>query len=132
MTEHVDLQFSYEADVLIVRANGRYLIENVEAAIKQIAAAIEQKPVKAALVDLRNVPGSIAFMDRFELGKLAGLHLRTIPIGAVAREDQLDKHRLALVVARNRGATIELFCELSAAQEWLDALPPPNKGLTEV
>jgi len=127
MDEMTGIQFAHESDVLVVRAFGRYLVENTEPAVAKVGEAIKQRPVKAALIDLRGVTGGITFMDRYRLGKMAGSYLRLVPVAVVVNFEQMDKERIGLVVARNRGANIELFTDLPAAQAWLATIPARNQ-----
>jgi hypothetical protein len=123
---NADFHFVLESDCLNVRAIGRYVLVQKEAAVKAIAAAIEAQPVKAALVDIREVPGPYTFMDRYELGELAGRFLRQVPIAIVALEEQTDKERIGKMAARNRGANLEVFTDLAEAQAWLQKYLTPT------
>lgn len=113
------LEFDDKLACLTVRARGPYFIAQKRAAILSIAAAIEVRKVKAALVDLRKVTGPITFMDRFQLGELGGEFLRRIPIAVLALEEHLDAERIGWMVARNRGANVEVFTDLAEAETWL-------------
>ena len=84
-----------------------------------IASVIAERPIKGALVDLREVPGPYTFMDRYQLGEVAGRHLAGTPIAVVMHEEQADPQRIGMLVARNRGANIEVFTEESEARAWL-------------
>lgn len=123
MSEANELEFIHETDALVVRVAGRYLIEHTEQGVLRIADAIRQRPVKAALIDLRGITGSITFMDRYKVGQLAGTHLRMVPIAALVTPGQMDMEQIGVTVARNRGANVELFTDLSAAQAWLASIP---------
>lgn len=125
--ESSGLQIGHEGDLLKVRANGRYVLENMEAAFQAIARAAIDHPVKAALIDLRGITGQVTFMDRFKLGESAGRHLTMIPIAAVVREDHMDPGKIGKMVAVNRGAKVEVFVDLGEARQWLDQIKPPHK-----
>lgn len=122
-----DLQFDYESGCLIVRASGPYFLEQKEAAIKAIAAAIKAQPVKAVLVDLRAVPGHPTFMDRYQLGELAGRYLTHGPIAVLAHEKQTDPQRIGKIVANNRGAKVEIVTDLVEAEKWLKKYIGPDQ-----
>ena len=124
------LQFEYTDALLIVRASGRGKIETKAAAVQAIAAALAAQPVVGALVDLREVDGPYTFMDRYQLGELAGIHLSKIPVAVLAHEIQTDKQRIGKLVAINRGACLEVFTELNAALAWLKKNCP--RHVTEV
>ena len=115
-----DLHFDYKDGRLMVRATGRGMIEHKEESILAIAEAIDANPVKAALVDLRELVGPYTFMDRYQLGELAGRHLYKVPFAVIILEQQLDHQRIGQLVAVNRGAKMLVFSDPVAAQEWLD------------
>lgn len=95
------------------------MIDQKEASIKEIAEALNAQPVNAALVDMREVEGPYTFMDRYQLGELAGRYLAKIPLAVLALEIQTDKQRIGQLVAVNRGAKMEVFTDPDAAMAWL-------------
>jgi len=111
--------FEYLSGCLLVRATGRFMIDQKEAAIKEIAEALNAQSVNAALVDMREVEGPYTFMDRYQLGELAGRYLSKIPLAVLALENQTDKQRIGQLVAVNRGAKMEVFTDPDAAMAWL-------------
>ena len=116
---NTDIHFEHESDCLFVRAISRYFLIQKEEAIQAIVDALKARPVKAALVDLRGVPGPVTFTDRYRLGELTGRYLAGTPIAVVVFEEQADPERIGKLVARNRGANIEVFTDLAEAQAWL-------------
>lgn len=124
---NADFLFVHESDCLKVRVISRHILIQKEAAILAVASAIAARPVKAALVDIRAVPGPYTFMDRYELGELAGQHLTLVPIAVLALEEQTDKERIGKMVARNRGANLEVFTDPAEAQAWLQKYLTPEK-----
>jgi len=121
------LEFGDEHGCLTVRANGPYLIVQKRAAIMAIANAIEVRKVKAARVDMRGVTGPITFMDRYQLGELGGEFLRRTPFAVLALEEHLDAERIGWMVARNRGANVEVFTDPAEAKTWLQPYLAPAK-----
>ncbi len=105
---------------LIVRLTGPDFITQKEATFKTVANAVRAKPIKALLVDLRGVEGTFSFMDRYQIGELTGRHLASVPIGALCLQEQLDRQRIAKLVAINRGADVEVFIDEAAAYAWLE------------
>jgi hypothetical protein len=119
MSTPAGLQFEYASGCLTVRATGRGMIEHKEASIKAIAEAIEARPTKAVLVDMRGLLPPFSFMDRYQIGELTGKYLSGIPIAALALEEQTDKQRIGQLVAINRGARVEVFIDAAIAEAWL-------------
>jgi hypothetical protein len=106
---------------LAIRVLGRDILENKEATVKVIAELIRTHQAKAALIDLREVPGEVTFLDRYELGELAGRHLAQTLIAVLVLEQQADHQRIGKIVARNRGANLEVFTDQASAEAWIDA-----------
>lgn len=113
------VQSEYVSGCLIVRITGRDFITQKEATFKAVANAVSEQPIKALLVDLRGVVGSYSFMDRYQIGELTARHLADVPIAALCLEVQLDRQRIAQLVAVNRGADVEVFIDETAAYAWL-------------
>jgi hypothetical protein len=113
------VQSEHVSGCLVVRITGRDFITQKEATFKAVANAVREKPIKALLVDLREVEGSYSFMDRYQIGELTARHLADVPIGALCLEVQLDRQRIAKLVAVNRGAEVEVFIDETAAYAWL-------------
>lgn len=98
----------------------RDIMERKEATIETIAELIRSHQAKATLIDLRGVPGDVTFLDRYELGELTGRYLPQISIAALVLERQADHKHIGKIVARNRGAYLEVFTDQASAEAWLD------------
>lgn len=127
MNNSTDLQFEYKSGCLIVRTSSRYVIVQKEVAMKAVVAAIKARPVRAALVDLHGVPSPYTFMDRYQLGELAGRYLTQVPLAVPAPKVQTDKQLIGKLVANNRGANLEVFTDPAKAQAWLQNYLTPDK-----
>ena len=127
MSISTELKFRYESGCLIAIATGSYMIEHKEDAIKAMAAAIKARPVRAALADMRGLTISYGFMDRYQLGELAGRYLSAVPLATLNLAAQVDPEHIAQVVAKNRGAKLELFTDEAAAYAWLKQHQTPQK-----
>ena len=119
MSEPPEIEFSVRPGCLLIHVRGREIVQNKPAVIKMIGDAIRKHQVRAALLDTREVPGPVSFMDRFQLGTLAGQHLSGLRIGVLARPDQADPQRIGQLVAKNRGVEVEVFTDPAAADAWL-------------
>lgn len=127
MSISTELKFRYESGCLVVIATGSYMIDHKEAALKAIAAAIKARPVRAALADMRGITKPYGFMDRYQLGELAGRYLSAVPVATLNRPDQVDPEHIGQVVAKNRGASAEVFTDEAAAYAWLKKYQTPEK-----
>jgi len=72
------------------------------------------------LVDTTGVALKISLADRFFAGKrwriFAGYRIK---VAFVSRPEQIDPGKFAILVAQNRGVTVETFTDFQAAEEWL-------------
>ena len=119
MINHPELKVEQVAGCLIATASGRYVIEHKEAAMKALAEAARKTAAKAILVDLRGIAKPYGFMDRYQLGEMAGRHLTFLPVAALTFESDSDPGRIGKLVANNRGAKVEVFTHEGAAYAWL-------------
>ena len=119
MKAQPDLTYSIRPGCLLVLVRGRQIVENKSATIQAIAEEARKASVRAALLDTREVPGPVSFMDRFQLGALAGRYLSGVSIGVLARPDQADPQKIGQLVAKNRGVAVEVFTDPAAAEAWI-------------
>jgi hypothetical protein len=130
MSVSEDFIFEYTADYLLVRASGRSVLDEKEASVKAIVAAIKAQPVRGALIDLRAVLKPYTFMDRYQLGELAGRYFTDVPIAVLSTPAQVDPQFIGKLVATNRGAKLEVFTDEAKAQAWLRHNPDMRKPAT--
>jgi hypothetical protein len=128
MGDHATLQLDYRDNCLVIHVHGRAILDQTEKTMQRIATAITARPVRATLVDVRAVPGRIAFLDRFQLGKMAGQYLAGMRVGCLMHEAQADPQRIGQLAARNRGANVEIFTDPAAAEAWLKKQSAPKPG----
>lgn len=114
------LRCEFRRGAVVIHVLNRDILEKMETTTKAIAKLIRSHRAKAALIDLRDVPGEATFMDRYQLGQQAGHHLPRIPIAVLIHERLADPQRIGETVARNRGANIEVFTDPAGAQAWFD------------
>ncbi len=121
MTATTDpLLFSHEPHCLKIRAVGRAILDGKDEVAQAIAAVIAAQPVRAAILDLREVPGNFSFTDRIQMGEAAGRYLAGTPFAVILREAQVDPDRIGKVVACNRGANVEIFTDEAEARAWVE------------
>ncbi len=124
MSEPVKLQLEYRDDCLVIRPQGRDILDRMAATMQAIADAIRAQPVRATLIDMVALPGPVSFLDRYQLGETAGRYLPRIRLAALINEVHADPKRIGQLVAQNRGAAIEVFTDPAAADAWLKNIPP--------
>ncbi len=104
---------------LTIRLRNGDILLKMEPTIRQIAGVIEAQRPKATLIDFRAVPPPTGFIERYQLGELAGRYLAGHHLAVLVRPDQADRQRIGKVVATNRGVLLEVFLDQAAAEAWL-------------
>jgi len=128
MDGSVQIPFQAQSGGLIIRFNNRDLVERKPATFKALAELIKAHQARVVLMDLRALPGEASFLDRYELGEMAARHLPRIALGVLSTEPQLDRGRIAMVVATNRGMRIEVFTDPVAADAWFEKNTRPAEA----
>jgi hypothetical protein len=126
MPPALPIEFQQQPGCLIAVLKGRAVVENKPATFRAIAGELEARHLEAVLVDMRPVPGLLTFMDRFQLGVLAGHYLAGYALAALARPEQLDPGRIGQLVAKNRGADVQLFHDPVDADAWVRKQAPKH------
>jgi hypothetical protein len=126
MAELANLELEYRDDSLVIRVHGRGIIEKMPETFQAMADAIRARPVRATLIDLRDISGPITFLDRYQLGEMAGRYLPRILLAALMHKDQADRKHIGQLVALNRGANVEIFTDQAKADAWLKKVPARN------
>jgi len=119
MSQPDNFHFESVADCLNIRILTRFVLQQKDDAFQAMADAIRGHAAKAAFVDIRAVPGPYTFMDYIELGEMAARYLAFVPVAVMGGSEQLDPERIGKVVARNRGANLEVFTSEAEAHAWL-------------
>ena len=119
MSDQPALEFRPQPGCLLITVRTREILEQKAATIQTIASTLKNGDLRAALLDTREVPGPVTFMDRFQLGVAAGRFLRGLSIGVLARADQADPQKIGQLVARNRGVEVEVFTDPALADAWV-------------
>ncbi len=106
-------------DCLLVSARGTMSVAWFIALVGRIAQVVRDTPTKSALIDVREVVGSLSDMDRYDIGVGAASFGIRVPVGIVGTEPLIEPDHLGEVVARNRGMNVRAFTDYDAASRWL-------------
>src|SRR5262249_22156028 len=72
------------------------------------------------LIDTMGLAAKTSTVSRFLVGEKLGVFARCkIKVAFVSRPEQIDYQKFAVLVAQNRGVTVETFTDFQAAEEWL-------------
>ena len=105
MSEPVNLQLEYRDDCLVIWTHRRDILERMPATMQAIANAIRAKPVRATLLDVCAVPGNVTFLDRYQMGNMAGRHLPRVLLAVLMRAEQADPKASASSRPRTAAST---------------------------
>lgn len=95
------------------------IFQKMDATVRAIAELIASTKARATLIDFRDVSAPTTFLERYELGEMAGRYLPGRLIAVLLRPDQADRNQIGKTVALNRGALVEVFTESAPAEAWL-------------
>jgi hypothetical protein len=114
------LQMEQMPGYLAARFIGVGVPSEASAQFESIAEHCKLTKNDRLLIDSTRYDVKVTFAERYFLGaKLQIFALNRIKVAFVCRPEQLDPRKFGALVARNRGVTVEVFTDLSAAEEWL-------------
>lgn len=103
---------------LFVKYAGPYQLNVLLRLMDEVAEACLEMGHNKVLVDLREMPGKISTMDRFQLGVHGSERFRkTAQVAVVYRGEEIN--RFAETVGLNRGIHARIFSDIEEAQVWL-------------
>lgn len=113
-------EFEVRESCLIARFFGPFDSLNNIAHFRAAMAECQRLGMNRLLCDVTQEVGALSFLSRFHLGdEVATFWDSRIRLVVLAREDQVDKDRFAVMVARNRGIDVQIFCDQDEALVWL-------------
>ena len=116
----IQLQMEQMPGYLVARFTGAGAPDERPQQAELIAGHCKRTNNDKLLVDTTGVDLKISLADRFFAGKRWRIFAsRGIKVALVSRPEQIDPGKFAILVAQNRGVTIETFTNFQAAEEWL-------------
>lgn len=108
-------------DYLLVKMSGSFDSTKAKQFLSEILKAAEGHSLFKALVDVREVKGSIPTMARFKLGEFMGkIGAGAVQTAILELPGQVDDERFFETVAINRGANVKVFTSTyDEALEWI-------------
>ena len=113
----IQLQMEKMPGYLAVRVTGEGAAEEGLQLTELIAEYCKRTNKDKLLIDTTGLEVKVSLLDRFFLGEIFARY--GIKVAYVCRPEQFDSERFAILVAQNRGVTIETFTDFQAAEEWL-------------
>jgi hypothetical protein len=104
---------------LYVEYSEPYHFNNLIALMKEVLVVCETKSYQKFLVNISNMTGKVAPMERFELAvKGANLFQYKGKYAIVYRKEEIN--RFAETVGVNRGLNAQIFSGMDEAMQWLE------------
>lgn len=126
----IEIEFAPAGQYLNARLSGEFSMPGATAALADIFAEYAGISLRGVLIDLRELRGVPATMDRYKVSMLYAEHARKMALAqpgrhlrlaAVGHEPLIDPQRFGEDVAVNRGVNLRVFTDFGAARAWLDA-----------
>jgi hypothetical protein len=116
----VQLQMEQMPGYLAARFIGPGAPGEASERFESIAEHCERTKNDKLLIDTTGYNVKASAIDRFQLGERLQVFARhRIKVAFVCRPEQIDPQKFGMLVARNRGATVETFTDFQDAEEWL-------------
>jgi anti-anti-sigma regulatory factor len=119
MTVDAVARYENEGDWLVVTVTGNCDADWVGALAETIADAARAASSKAVLLDVRAATGFLSLMDRFFIGETHARVRAFVPLAVVGVEPLVEPGHFGALVARNRGAVVQIFGDIADARTWL-------------
>jgi hypothetical protein len=123
------------ADLLAVRATGKFSLDEAKGTFLQIMDAVALHRTKHVLFDGRTITGNPETIERFYYGEFAAATVAQrknrgksgdTRFAYVLKEPVLDPERFGETVAVNRGMHVKAFDNLEEALKWLEKSSADN------
>jgi len=116
----LQLQMEQMPGYLAARFVGVAAPDEASAQFESIAEQCRRTNKDKLLIDTTRYDAKVSTSDRFLLGERLQVFARhRIKVAFVSRPEQIDPQKFGVLVARNRGATVETFTDFQSAEEWL-------------
>jgi hypothetical protein len=103
---------------IFVKFNEPFQLDRLLKLMDEVAEACRETGCGKVLVDLREMPGRISAMDRFQMGVYGSkLFQKLAKVAVVYRKEEIN--RFAETVGMNRGLHARIFSDIEEARAWL-------------
>jgi hypothetical protein len=124
------IRFTTTGTYLHAWISGVFSMHDAAAALEAVFAEYAAGTASGMLLDLRELQGVPATMDRYKVGMLYSAHAvkmaqarpgHKLRLAVVGHEPLIDPQRFGEDVAVNRGVNVRVFTDFDAAHAWLEA-----------
>ena len=116
----MQLHLEEKPDYLVARLTGAGAPGEVSQRFELIAEHCKRANEDKLLIDTTGFDVKVSTADRFLLGERLGIFARyKIKVAFVCTPEQVDPQKFGMLVARNRGVSVDTFTDYHAAVNWL-------------
>ena len=121
----ITITITIEENFIVLFASGNYPLSNANYLFKHSIDSALLHNKRKILIDVRNIKGTIPFIDRFQFAenlanyKAEHALAKVNKIAVVGYEPIIHKDKFGETVAVNRGVNARTFTEMSNALIWL-------------
>lgn len=116
----IQLEMEQMPGYLAVRFIGAGAPGEASAQFESIAEHCKLTKNGKLLIDSTRYNARFSTTDRFNFGERSQVFaVHRIKVAFFSRPEQVDPKKFGVVVARNRGVTVDVFTDFQAAEEWL-------------
>jgi hypothetical protein len=116
----LQLQMEQISGYLVARFTGAGVPGEGMRQFELIAEHCKRTKNDKLLIDTTGYDVTIPMINRFFMGERLGVFARHgIKVAFVSRPEQLDPRKFGVLVAQNRGVSVDAFTDFQAAEEWL-------------
>jgi hypothetical protein len=119
-----DFEIQERAGYLEARMFGEFVLERFNQSISRISTVCRELKLGFLLIDVSKMQGEPTMSERFELASHAAVAANKMKVAMVVAPEHMEPRKFGVLVARNRGLTIDIFTSRRKALEWL--LAPKN------
>jgi hypothetical protein len=106
---------------LEIRLLGEFSIARFKRQTEAASAACRDRKKGKMLVDMSSITAQLTTMERFDLASHAVRATAGLKVALLVIPTFLDPNKFGLVVAQNRGMTVDAFMDRQRAVDWLQA-----------
>lgn len=115
-----ELKITNQKDFILAEIRGNYNFENLKAYYRQIMKKCIESGHKKLMIDIRELEGTISFIDRFNLASVIDEFLdQFVKTVVLIKDNPAYQERIFETVANNRGAFVKIVIDEKEAYEFL-------------
>jgi hypothetical protein len=114
-----EVEIQERTGYLEVRMFGKFVLERFNQNISRVSTACRELKLGFFLIDVSKMQGEPTLSERFELSSHAAVAASKLKVAMLVAPEQLEPRKFGVLVARNRGLTVDAFTSRREALKWL-------------